>query len=260
MLDLICIDAENGLREVDDGTVDLTVTSPPYDQMRDHGGHQWNYGIFKGIADQLWRVTCPGGVICWQHQDQIIDGGQSCTGFRHVLYFQHLGFRLHETLAIHKSGLHLWCSTRHNGASEFVFVLSKGAPRVFRPIMDRPNKSVGKVGRISARLPDGTKRVDAVAMTRPFGKRDWVWQVHGHIGDQYLAQDHPAIMQESLAQDLIRTYSAPCDLVLDPFAGTGTTLKMALLNNRAYLGFEIHQPYVDLAQERLRKAKKLYLQ
>jgi site-specific DNA-methyltransferase (adenine-specific) len=230
-------------------SIPLVVTSPPYGSIRDYGGHAY---YFDPMARELWRVVMPGGVVCWHVQDQIIDGAETGESIRQCLYFLDLGFRLHTTLTVegHVTAKH---KNRYGQAIQHVFVLTKNRPRVFNPIKDVPNLSAGKVHTYGERLPDGTRRNRHSVRTKPFRKRGvhWKYSVGSHNTKDRNARQHPALMPEALAKDLIMSWSREGDLVLDPMSGAGTTAKLAFLNNRRYLGFEINREYHDLAVERM---------
>ncbi len=73
----------------------------------------------------------------------------------------------------------------------------------------------------------------------------------GHTTKDKIAFEHPAIMPEKLAEDQIKTWTNEGDLIIDPFAGSGTTAKMCILNNRKFSGCEISEDYCNIFIERL---------
>ncbi len=256
---IVCCDCVEGMRRLPAACIPFTLTSPPYDGIRAFGGHAWNFGKFKAVAQELYRVTEPGGVVVWVVADQIIGGGESGTSARQRLYFQRLGFRVHQTLIMTRRGVRSPGGTvRYPNAPEYAFVLSKGRPRTINLLRDRPNRHAGKRASFYVRKPDGQLRLDRRDTVVPLmGLRPSVWEYAANGGtaaSDDFAHGHPAIMPEAMAQDLILSWSRPFDLVFDPMCGAGTTLKMALLNSRRYLGMEVHEPYVALAHERLRAA------
>lgn len=241
-----------GMRMLDSESIPLVVTSPPYGSIRDYGGHPF---FFKPMARELWRVVMPRGVVCWHVQDQIAHGAESGESIRQCLYFLELGFRLHTTLTVEGNKTSKY-PNRYGQAIQHVFVLLKDKPRVFSPIKDVPNLSAGQVHDYGERLPDGTRRVRHSVRTKPFRKRGvhWKYSVGTHNTPDRMARQHPALMPEALAKDLIVSWSNEGDLVLDPMSGAATTAKVAFLNNRRYLGFEINREYHDLAIERMEMA------
>lgn len=253
-------DCVEGMRGLPDGCIPLTVTSPPYDNLRRYGGHTFD---FEATARELWRVTAPGGVVAWVVQEQVIAGEESGTSSEQRLGFRAAGFRLYSTLVLVRNSFRFSYRNRYPQVAHYAFVVSKGAPRTVNLLRDRKNSTAGGRSKKSYRTPDGelvTRRLPGV-FTPPYGVRGNVWGFEAGGGkstrDAYTV-DHPAIMPELLADELIRSWSRQGDLVFDPFAGTGTTAKMAMLNNRRYLGFEAHERYFGIAQRRLADARAVY--
>jgi DNA modification methylase len=248
------------MRTLPDNCIPLTVTSPPYDGLREFGSHEFTDEVFRGIAQELWRVTCKGGVVAWVVADEI-EGGYSGTSFSQALYFMEIGFRLHDILVMTRMG-GCYVGPRY-GKIEFGFVFSKGKPRSVNLIRDKPNKHAGKMCRFRARRRDGTRRIGDIA--KPVAEKgviEAIWDYSAGYTtttpDRYVYDLHPAVMPEQMASDLIISWSDPGDLVFDPMAGAGTTCKLALLSDRRYLGFEIHEPYFLLAERRMREARAKY--
>jgi site-specific DNA-methyltransferase (adenine-specific) len=245
-----------------DVCIPLVVTSPPYDATFIYGGHRWDFEIFKQVAQQLWRILMPGGVICWVVEDQSVGGSLTGTKHRQLVHFSDLGFRLHEELIIERSGI-THHKNRHPEQVTTCFILSKGKPRANNRIADRPNVTAGERQRLNRRNRDGSRRFWAaeVGVVPVLGLRTNLWKVK--TGLYHTTKDDvfefPALMQEALAADLIRTFSRFNDLVLDPFSGAGTTAKMAMFHHRKYLGFEIWDKAYQLSQKRLELAKREYL-
>lgn len=258
---LACCECVDGMRALPPASIPLTITSPPYDQTFEYGGHLWDHEKFMLVARELWRVAMQGGVVSWVVRDQIADGDQSASSFRQALFFKGLGFRLHNTIIIEKQIIRGISRVRYGVAPEFAFVFSKGRPRTINLIEDKENKFGGRHMRFSTRSRDGTKCKTAKALIRPFGVRGNVWRYTTGsrvTAKEDYAYDHPALMPERLAHDLIVSWSRPGDLVLDPFGGAGTTAKMALLGHRRYLSMEAHRPYHDLAVRRMADAHETY--
>jgi DNA modification methylase len=240
---------------IPDASIDLVVTSPPYDNLRTYGGHTWD---FEGLAAELWRTIKPGGVVVWVVNDATIDGSETGTSFRQALHFKQIGFRLHDTMIYAKNAVSFPETNRYYPCFEYMFVVSKGSPATANLIADRQNTQAGidQVARME-RQPDGKiRRPEREHVTKENGVRWNVWTYeigYKKTADDAVAFNHPAIFPEALARDHILSWSNEGDTVLDPFSGSGTTIKMARLMGRKGIGIEIHQEYCDIAVERLRQ-------
>jgi site-specific DNA-methyltransferase (adenine-specific) len=189
-------------------------------------------------------------------QEQIVDGAESGDSARQRLFFLHLGFRCHQTRVMMRPGSRQYTPKRYGCPLEYAFILSKGDPRCFHPIADRRRKHM-RPQPVAHRTREGARSMGAAPKATEFARRQAVWSYAGgmHTAQEPYAFVHPALMPERMAADLIRSWSDAGDLVIDPFAGAGTTLKMALLNYRRYLGFEVNREYVEIAKQRLEDAK-----
>jgi DNA modification methylase len=258
---IVCCDAVDGMRSLPSEYIPLTLTSPPFDEIRNYGGHEWSHEKFRAIADEAWRVTMPGGLVVWVVQDAIVDGGESGTSDLHKAYFRSLGFRLYQSIYVVSLSPRP-SSRRYCRQTSLALVFSKGRPRTVNVLRDRPNSTAGQVNRMGYRRRDGSFQRCPDGVVRPFGVRFDAWMIDPGWGkttkDLYVFKGHPAPMPETLAEDLILSWSRPGDVVLDPMSGSGTTCKMALLNDRRYLGFEVHEPYHRLAERRMRDAHAEY--
>jgi DNA modification methylase len=234
---------------IPDGSIDLVVTSPPYDNLRTYGGHSWD---FEGVAAELWRVTKPGGVVVWVVADATIDGSETGTSFRQALRFMEVGFRLHDTMIYQQSGTGAKGSNDSYWQSfEFMFVLAKGKPRSINRLRDKQNVKAGCVTGSSPKNEQlGTRGSGRVLTVAEYGFRENIWKYPAHKGD---ATSHPAPFPEALARDHILSWSNEGDTVLDPFGGSGTTAKMAKLMGRKSISVEINQGYCEIQVERLRQ-------
>jgi site-specific DNA-methyltransferase (adenine-specific) len=233
-----------------DNFIDLTVTSPPYDNLRTYKGYEFD---FESIAKELYRVTKQGGVVVWVVGDATINGSETGTSFRQALYFKDVcGFNLHDTMIYLKNQLAFPDSKRYYNAFEYMFVLCKGKLNTFNPIKDRKNISVGRDVHGCERHKDGTlRRIRSCNgnIIKDFGIR-WNYQLY-YNSKRGIETKHPAVFPEQLANDHIISWSNAGDLVYDPFMGSGTTAKMAIVNNRNYIGSEISQEYCEIINKRL---------
>lgn len=242
------MDCLDGMREMDDESIDLTVTSPPYDNLRDYHGYMFDY---KATLEQLFRVTKIGGVVVWIVNDQTVNGSETGTSFRQALYAMECGFNLHDTMIWHKSGFGFPDSNRYYPIFEYMFVFSKGIPATANLIADRRNIHGNTKIHGTSRQPDGSlkrsngdKKRDIPA----YGRRFNVWQINEEKANR---TGHPAVFPVRLAIDHILSWSNEGDLVLDPFTGSGTTGIAAHRTNRRFMGFEIDPVYYKAAKERL---------
>lgn len=242
-------DASPALKTVSSGSVQLGVTSPPYDQARTYEQDNLSWD-FPQIARELYRVLCPGGVLCWNVNDMMINGSESLTHARQALYFvEECGFNLHDTMIYEKSNFSHPEKVRYHQAFEYILILSKGSPRTFNPIRDKKNATAGCVGNLGVNTfteKDGSKSVRTKKVTAEYGMRLNVWRGNTRgQEDMCTVLKHPAMMPKWLARDLMLSWSNPTDTVIDPFAGSGTTPLMAELTNRSSISIEINPTYVQ---------------
>lgn len=245
------------LSTIASGSVDLVVTSPPYDELRDYKKDAaWNFDSFKKIARQLFRVMKDGGVVVWVVGDSVIKGNKSLTSFKQALFFQQIGFNMFDVIIYEKAGTAPPHKNRYFNAFEYMFVLSKGLPKTINLIKDKPNKWAGTstFGNVTRREQDGTLTNKGRKVINQFGTRTNIWRYNngkGFATKDEIAYDHPAIFPEKLAEDHIISWSNEGDIVLDPFCGSGTVPKVASALNRRWLGIEISKEYCDIANKRL---------
>ena len=245
------------MAEIEDGSVDLTVTSPPYDNLRTYNGtlNDWSPEKWQAIIRELFRVTKQGGVVVWVVGDATIKGSETGTSFRQALYAMDCGFNLHDTMIWNKGSFTGVGSlaTRYAPVFEFMFVWTKGAPATFNPLKDRPNKVAGKIGG-RLRLADGSMRQMSTAGKdrAEYGQRFAIWDIAPFGGNR---TGHPAPFPEALARDHILSWSNPGDTVFDPFLGSGTTGKMAIQTNRHFIGIERDPEYFQIAKDRIEEAQ-----
>ena len=247
------------LRTFPDDCIDLTVTSPPYDNLRHYNGYTFD---FEGIAQQLFRVTKQGGVVVWVVGDATVNGSETGTSFRQALYFMECGFSLHDTMIYQKPGMRYPDNLRYNAVFEYMFIFSKGKPKTFNAIKDRINiYAGGKISRLNqVRQPNGEMGPNSAYRNDPdrrisdVGCRDNVWRISSGR-ENAVGKKHPASFPEKLANDHIISWSNKGDIVLDIFCGSGTTCKMAIENHRKYIGIEISEEYCKIARQRITQAQ-----
>jgi DNA modification methylase len=253
---IICGDNVAVMRQMPDRCIDLTVTSPPYDNLRTYN---WFVFDFEGIAKELYRITKDGGVVVWVVGDATINGSKTGTSFRQALYFKEIGFNLHDTMIYAKNNPMPVNANRYYPCFEYMFVFSKGKPKTFNPILEE-TATKGQKHHLKQRNTDGSFRKATgygkpVKPTRP-KYNIWFYNVGGgQAATDKIAYKHPAIFPEKLAEDHIISWSNPGDIVFDPFLGSGTTAKMALLNGRNYIGIDISEEYCEIARRRVEQAQ-----
>lgn len=251
---IVCGDNVEVMSRYPDECIDLVVTSPPYDDLRMYRGCSWD---FDAVAQQLWRIIKPGGVVVWVVGDQTKDGCETGTSFRQALHFMDIGFLLHDTM-IYSRASPFPHKTKYYQAFEYMFVLSKGKPKAINLIKDRDNTSSGVVRRtVQTRNKDGSYKFKAWNTIRPEkGVRENIWRYSAggsHTTTDTYAYEHPAMFPEDLSKDHIISLSNEGDIVLDPFSGAGTTAKMARNAGRKYIGIEISPEYCEIANKRMRQ-------
>jgi len=241
------------IEEIPDGSVDLTVTSPPYDNLRTYNGSlDWGEHVWKPVLQELFRVTKQGGVVVWVVGDATMKGSETGTSFKQALYSMECGFNL-ETMIWEKTGSGCLGSNYYYGQNfEYVFLFVKGKPLHGGLIKDRENRVKSGSVKVNGGLGKDGKGKARVVERKPFGKRNNIWRF-----DTQKNSDHPAPFPEQLANDHIISWSNEGDTVFDPFMGSGTTGKMAVLNGRDFIGIEKVEDYFNIAKERIEKAEIL---
>ena len=235
------------MAKMPDNFIDLTVTSPPYDNLRNYNGYDFD---FESIAKGLFRVTKKGGVVVWVVGDATINGSETGTSFKQVLFLKECGFNLFDTIIYHKNGMPMRGDLMgYNQTFEYMFVLSKGRIKTSNIIKDRINHSATKVRITTNRGKNGNINVQGLCETKELGRRENIWSYNTGQDDDNV--NHPAKFPENLAADHIYSWSNENDLVYDCFGGSGTTAKMAHLLKRNWILSEISKEYCDLAQKRI---------
>lgn len=248
-----CLDVMDKLIE-QDVKVDLTVTSPPYDNLRSYKGSlEWNERIWKQVIERLYKITKDGGVVVWVVGDSTINGSETGTSFKQALYFKEVGFNLHDTMIwIKDGGGAIGSNKSYTQNFEYMFVFSKGKILATNLIYDKLNKSFGinrnLIGAAGRRKNDSLK-IENRKPIKKYSRRNNYWYIAPQKGG-----DHPAVFPEQLANDHIISWSNIGDTVFDPFMGSGTTGKMAVLNDRGFIGIEKVDEYFNIAKERTEKA------
>lgn len=246
------------MKKLPDNCIDLTVTSPPYDDLRDYESKLiWNYNTFRKVARELYRVTKKGGVVVWVIGDKTDRGNKSLTSFKHALYFQEVGFNIFDVIIYEKAGSGPPHPNRYFNSFEYMFVLSKGRPKTINLLKDKKNSCAGMstFGDITRREKDGSLTNKGKKVINEFGVRTNIWRYNngkGFSSKDKIAYEHPAIFPEKLVEDHIKSWSNPGDIVFDPFGGSGTTAKVSIELDRQWIYVEKVEKYCDIAKKRLK--------
>lgn len=253
---IVNIDCLLGLSYISDNSIDMVLTSPPYDNLRNYHkniSETWNEDVWKKVLQELFRVLKDGSVLVWVVGDATINGSESGTSFKQALYAKEIGFNIHDTMIYQKQNpMPQFKSHRYTNCFEYMFIFSKGKPcrgemlyestkcegRVdfnYRGQVDKNDNYIGKDKKI---IKDRKLKTN-------------IWTFSQNNGIDRSVREHKAQFPELLAYNHIISWSNENDLILDPFMGVGTTAKMCILTNRKYLGFEINERYCELADFRL---------
>lgn len=241
-------------KEIKNESIDFILTSPPYDDLRTYNDTcVWNFDVFKNVANELYRILKNGSVLVWVVGDCTKEGDESGTSFKQALYFKEIGFKLGDTMIYEKNG----CGACGNNNFyiqnfEYMFVLTKGDIKTHNLLYDRDN--INPCGK----NVNGNRTKDTCDNGRSYkyyeqkekGRRFNIWKYNSSEGDKW-SKNHPAPFPEKLAKDHILSWSNEGDIILDPFCGSGTVGKMALINNRNFIGIEKVEKYYNLAKERI---------
>jgi len=252
------------LKRIEDNSVDLTVTSPPYDNLRDYKGYSFD---FETITKELYRVTKEGGVVVWVVGDSTINGSETGTSFRQALFFKEIGFNLHDTMIYAKRNYVPLTHNRYEQQFEYMFIFSKGKPKTFNPIKikcvtagtSRSYSYVCATTKENSSIRSG-REDKTIIKEEKYKPNIWFFDCgKGNTSKDKYIFEHPATYPEALAKDHILSWSNQGDLVLDPFVGSGTTCKIAKLQGRKFIGIDISEDYCKIARKRIRQESLLSL-
>ena len=233
------------------GQFDMVCTSPPYDKLREYGAG-FNGVDCLAVIESISTILTQGGVCMWNVSDATINGSESGSSFKQALHAIKCGLNLHDTMIYIKDNVNFPESVRYFSGHEYMFIFSKGAPKAFNPINDRPNKWSGTIMHGTDRLPDGSlKGISGKGkQIKPFGMRFNWWRIKNNNNPT----KHPAPMPYSMAYDHITSWSNLHETILDPFMGSGTTLVACQRLGRNGTGIELDEEYWRIACERVHKA------
>lgn len=255
MIELNKIYNENCLKtmkKMPDNFVDLVITSPPYDDLREYNGYVFE---FEKIAKELFRVIKEGGVLVWIVNDATHNGDETGTSFKQALFFKKCGFNLHDTMIWFKpNSFNFGSNSCYRQSFEYMFVLSKGKIKTVNLIKDIPTKLKGQKVKGARKHANGMRDIVPDFTVDEYKKRNNVWEIP--VGRPN--NGHPAVFPEKLAEDHILSWSNKGDLIYDPMMGSGTVAKMAILNNRNFIGSEISKEYCEESNKRIKPFLQQY--
>jgi site-specific DNA-methyltransferase (adenine-specific) len=245
------------VKDIPDNSIDMVLTSPPYDNLRTYNGSlDWGEHIWEPIIQELFRVIKDGGVVVWVVGDATIKGSETGTSFKQALYAKEIGFNIHDTMIWEKTSVFAYDprNKRYKSAFEYMFIWSKGFPKTYNPIIDKEVKSAGKVLKGNrGRDKNGNKRVGNNFIANALQARFNIWTYSGNDGTK---NPHPAYFPKKLVNDHIISWSNEGDTILDPFAGSGTVGKVAQELNRNYILIEKEAEYIKIAEARINAWEK----
>lgn len=245
-----CGDCLKLLKNIPDNSIDLTITSPPYDDLRIYTGGKFD---FENVARELYRVTKEGGVVVWNVNDKIKNGTKSLTSFKQAIFFNEIGFNVNDVMIWKKTNpMPQVKQPRYNQCFEYMFVFSKGKPKTFNPIMVDCKNANKQYKSTCKKITQGKERVYKEFNINKQKVSDNIWE----FAVSQNKTNHPAVFPLKLPLKHILSWSNENDIVLDPFMGSGTTMIACVQTNRHYIGFDISKGYFDMTCERLEKEKE----
>lgn len=242
------------MKDIPDKSIDLTVTSPPYDNLRSYNGNNdlWNQEVWESVIEELYRITKDGGVVVWVVGDATVNRSETGTSFKQALYFKEVGFNIHDTMIWSKGSCPFPDKTRYYQSFEYMFIFSKGRIKAYNPIEDRKNKWGGTNVHGTLRQVDGSlvrpSGMKTKRKVKDIGVRFNVWEQSPERKNE---TNHPAPFPVRLAQDHIVSWSNEDDVILDPFMGSGTTGVACKNLNRNFIGIELDENYFEIAKNRI---------
>ncbi|MEA5471970.1 site-specific DNA-methyltransferase [Spirulina sp. 06S082] len=240
------------MQHFENESVDMILTSPPYDNLRKYKGYELP---FEAIAKELYRIIKKGRVVVWVVGDATINGSETGTSFKQALFFKEIGFNLHDTMIFRKRNpIPQIYRHRYNNEFEYMFVLSKGRVETHNPLkIDCLHAGLKLNGttykNYSKNEQKRSKMAEPVKQQKIKGN---IWEyVVGKNSEDQEAKDHPAPFPCQLARDHISSWSNQSDLILDPMCGSGTTCKTAQELGRNFIGIDISKEYCEIARNRI---------
>lgn len=250
---IVNIDCVEGMKQLPDESIDMVVTSPPYDNVRKYNGYKFD---LHATGEQIYRVLKKGSVAVMVIQDQTVNFGKTLTSFRTIVdWCDNIGFKLFETIIYRKHGTEgAWWKNRFRVDHEYMPIFLKGdKPSYFnKEHLKIPSKHGGKIMTgFASRKTDGTTQPTVKNRINDMKCRGTIWN-YLMAGDKNpIKRKHPAHFPDKIPLDFIPTFCPEGSIVLDPFVGSGTTAFTAKKLKRCFIGFDISVEYCEIALERL---------
>lgn len=247
---LKCGDCVEILNKQKEEFVDLVITSPPYDNLREYNGYVFNY---QPVVKAIYRCLKPGGVCVWVVADQTTNGSESGSSFKQSIYAKQIGFNLHDTMIYAKNNYVPLTKNRYEQAFEYIMVWSKGKPNTFNALMV-PCSTAGLMLYNTNFKAIGEKnysmryREPTIVKDTKIAPNIFYYTIGRNEGN-----GHPAPFPYQLAIDQIESWSNIGDLVLDPMMGGCTSGVAAKALSRKFIGIDVSQEYVNISENRLKE-------
>lgn len=254
------VDCVEGMSHIEDNSIDMAITSPPYDQIRDYNG--FNFDLHK-TGEQLYRILKDGGIAAMVIQDQTKDFGKTLTSFKTIIdWCDNIGFKLFECVIYRKNGSEgAWWTNRFRVDHEYMPIFLKGhRPQYFnKESLKIPSKHGGKTMTGSGNRMTNGKTTGTVRMVINEMKcRGTIWDYLMAGDKDPIKRKHPAPFPDKIPSDFIQCFCPPGGIVVDPFMGCGSTAVAAIKNQRKYIGFETSEEYCGLAKQRVDQNQLLF--
>jgi site-specific DNA-methyltransferase (adenine-specific) len=242
-----------GMRKIPDGAIDLVVTSPPYDNLRDYNGYSVD---LNETGKNIYRILKDGGVAVMVIQDQTKNFGKSLTSFRTIVdWCDNVGFKLFECVIYRKNGTEgAWWKNRFRVDHEYMPIFLKGEkPQYFnKDSLKVKSKHGGKIMTgFANRKTNGETGKSITKAINEMKCRGTVWDYLMAGDKDPVKRKHPAPFPDKIPFDFINCFCPPNGIVLDPFVGSGSTVVGAKKLNRSFIGFDISEEYCNLTRKRL---------
>ena len=235
-------------------TIDMVLTSPPYDALRTY--EKSSSVDLHSLGKELFRVLKDGSFCVMVINDQTKDYGKSLTTFRTTIdWCDNIGFKLFECVIYNRQGTEgAWWKGRFRVDHEYVLIFLKGErPRFFdKEPLKIPSKHGGKtMTGANIRNSDGTRSGSRQVQINELKCPGTVMDFGNTCGgESQIKSQHPAVFPNRLALDMIECFSRPDEIVLDPFNGSGTSSLAAQSSGRKYIGIDISEEYTEIAEMR----------